>query len=874
GLVISDFEITPPPNNEFRLVSPPIDMAPGRQITITLSGELEETVYTGQNLINDAVATWTSRTGDVNSGAETGERTGQDGSGGLNNYVNTGSIPIDIVDPEPQKLIVTTSEAHTGTIGDPRLVIGEIIRYRLEVRLAEGTTNDLILRDNLLPGMIFINDGTAKVIFVSTSGIDIDSQDSAVPDVVPGIDDPTAFRDDSIPLINIVPVYVLPDGNISSSLDGNNDTYNSGSYVYFKLGDVFNSELDDNGEYAVIEFNALVANDGDTYSGRTRSNTFSVYADEDGDGNAEASEILDTSNSASIVIAEPDQSLTKTITTIPADAGDPVRYTLVLSNNETGNNDATAFDLTLTDTFDAELVEASLNIDSVAFTQVDGTCTGNGAGTTPFSHDGGSFSGYDFTLTATCLDPGRTITVIISAVLKDDVPAAYDLRNDADLAWTSLPGDKGTAANPTGSNVDDTSTTEDESGGSRGERNGSETPAINDYKTTDDADVDLTAPSIVKTVEAPAQWTIGETFTYDLVITLPEGVTPDMVVYDDIPDGLEFISYNLITTTVEAGRLLAANYDGTFTNDPPLATILPSGDLELNFGDTTTNEEYPDSVPTNNRFQVQVEVRMLNIAGNQNGDVLTNQGELRYSSGTTATGTVDVAVIEPVLILDKTVDDDTPGLDQTITYSLEIAHDLDGAGEDSQSDAFNVHITDTLPTGLSNIANITTSSTGNCASGFNTSGSTTSVLDVTINEIPHSLPSPGCVVTITFDATVDSTPDPNTPTLGDVIDNTAEITWTSILVSNGQERSGDGVARNVDDYETEDTQQITITNPDLRIDKDDGVTEYIPGTSLTYTIVVENVGNQEALNAEVTDTRPSQISTWTWSCIGATNSAT
>ncbi|MCD6424907.1 MAG: hypothetical protein J7L35_05335 [Anaerolineales bacterium] len=224
GLVISDFEITSPPNNELRLVSPPIDMVPGRQITITLSGELEETVYTGQNLINDAVATWTSRTGDVNSGAEYGERTGQDGAGGLNNYVSTGSVTIDIVDPEPQKLIVTTSEAHTGTIGDPRLVIGEIIRYRLEVRLAEGTTNDLILRDNLLPGMIFINDGTAKVIFVSTSGIDIDSQDSAVPDVVSGIDDPTAFRDDSIPLVNIVPVYVLPDGNISSSLDGNNDT--------------------------------------------------------------------------------------------------------------------------------------------------------------------------------------------------------------------------------------------------------------------------------------------------------------------------------------------------------------------------------------------------------------------------------------------------------------------------------------------------------------------------------------------------------------------------------------------------------------------------------------------------------------------------
>ena len=132
-------------------------MIPGRQITITLNGELEDTVYTGQNIINNAIMTWTDLSGNnASSGLEDGERTGQDGAGGLNNYLNTGTAVIDITEPSPQKTVVTTSEIHTGTGGDgnPRVAIGEIVRYRVQIRLAEGTSNDVILWDELPDGLL------------------------------------------------------------------------------------------------------------------------------------------------------------------------------------------------------------------------------------------------------------------------------------------------------------------------------------------------------------------------------------------------------------------------------------------------------------------------------------------------------------------------------------------------------------------------------------------------------------------------------------------------------------------------------------------------------------------------------------------------
>src|SRR5262249_8741243 len=56
--------------------------------------------------------------------------------------------------------------------------------------------------------------------------------------------------------------------------------------------------------------------------------------------------------------------------------------------------------------------------------------------------------------------------------------------------------------------------------------------------------------------------------------------------------------------------------------------------------------------------------------------------------------------------------------------------------------------------------------------------------------------------------------------------------------------------------------------------KTDGTTTYVPGQQVVYTIVVGNTGPSDAIGATVTDNKPSQVSTWTWVCSGATGGAT
>ena len=63
---------------------------------------------------------------------------------------NTGPWADDAIavtrNPTGTKSLVSTSEAHTGVVGGvERVAIVEIIRYRLQVEIPEGTVNNFIL---------------------------------------------------------------------------------------------------------------------------------------------------------------------------------------------------------------------------------------------------------------------------------------------------------------------------------------------------------------------------------------------------------------------------------------------------------------------------------------------------------------------------------------------------------------------------------------------------------------------------------------------------------------------------------------------------------------------------------------------------------
>ena len=123
---------------------------------------------------------------------------------------------------------------------------------------------------------------------------------------------------------------------------------------------------------------------------------------------------------------------------------------------------------------------------------------------------------------------------------------------------------------------------------------------------------------------------------------------------------------------------------------------------------------------------------------------------------------------------------------------------------------------------------------------------------------------------LTYQVTVDLPPSVD-PT--DVLTNNVVMTWTSLPADTVNDRDGSG---GVNDYNSGTDTDVTITNFDLTITKDDGVSQYVPGESVTYTIVVNNVGNGDALNAVVSDIIPVQFVSWSWTCLqtgGAANCA-
>ncbi|NJM06608.1 isopeptide-forming domain-containing fimbrial protein [Candidatus Gracilibacteria bacterium] len=154
-------------------------LAPGASVRVDYQATVNLSVSPGQLINNIARYRFTSlpSTGSTGnptgsttpgaSGANTGERNGDSTAGAQNDYRVSDNATISVFAPAPVKTLVSTSEGHTT---GSNVAIGEIVRYRFAVRLAEATIANFQLRDNLPTGMAFINDGTARFAFVSDNG--------------------------------------------------------------------------------------------------------------------------------------------------------------------------------------------------------------------------------------------------------------------------------------------------------------------------------------------------------------------------------------------------------------------------------------------------------------------------------------------------------------------------------------------------------------------------------------------------------------------------------------------------------------------------------------------------------------------------------
>lgn len=759
---------------------------------------LDDDVTPGQTITNNAVLTWTSLPGDVTTPQSTynsvsTERTGDiaNPGGTSNTYTHTGSVDVNVI-PGLDKFIVSTSEAHTAEASPWPLAIGEIIRYRMEIALPEGAAPAFQITDLLPAGLLYLNDGTTNVAFVSddpSGGISSSTLSGAGLNV----------SGDETTVSTITPAFTLPGSAIGGT------PFSPGTDPTFSLGNLSNADRDPDVEYVVLEFNTLVSNVAANIAGTTRTNTYRVIVDGDIEG---------TSNSVSALIVEPSLNVTKVVSTAPQDAGDPLIYTITIQALG-GVNRSSAFELELDDTLDADLV-----LQSVTPTSVPGYAT---------LLDNSVIASNLVSVQIDRLDPGDTVVLQVEAIVAALAPAGETIPNTADLVYTSLPG-TGTAPNSTGS------TTPGGSGENDGERDGSGTGA-NNYNSTGAVDLTLATPAVDKQL-SPTGYVIGSQVRFDLLITLTEGVTHDLVVFDNLPAGLEYISHQVITTAAGSGGLLGADFAGTLPAPTVTAPGGSGGDLTLTFGDTTTTD---DNDPANNSFLVQLQASVLNIASNQNGTTLDNLLELRYTAnGSTASvsDTVSLTILEPELQITKVADDDTPAFGQQVTYTITISH-----SGTSTADAFDLVLLDAVPAGLTYDGPVAP-----LPAGWTLNDSAAPTLVFSTSSFATS---PG-IVSFSYQATVGTSP---AISVGDTFTNTANLTWTSLSGDVTGERTGSGTPA-VNNYADSSSEVVTASEINLTLSKDDGGISASPGDTYAYTLDIDNVGNVDATGVVVTDTVP------------------
>ncbi|WP_341674743.1 VCBS domain-containing protein [Niveibacterium sp. SC-1] len=215
---------------------------------------------------------------------------------------------------------------------------------------------------------------------------------------------------------------------------------------------------------------------------------------------------------------------------------------------------------------------------------------------------------------------------------------------------------------------------------------------------------------------------VGESMTYDIVVTLPEGTTRDLRIDDLIPAGMKLDTsfngnqgYQLITT---AGGALVADFGGTVS----LTLSAPSGNLGDDGADArftfTANTTTADNQTNNNSFVIRVRLVADNVSANQSGTTLQNDATLTYTDpdGDTDNGSSSVSrdvalssgrptitVQEPTLQISQTLITD-PGLGFDENDPIEFSITLRNGTGSSDFSAFDILLQDTLPSQLGNFS--------------------------------------------------------------------------------------------------------------------------------------------------------------------------
>lgn len=686
------------------------------------------------------------------------------------------------------KAVEATSEAaSTGN----NVMIGEIVRYRLAIHMPEGRIPDMRVFDVLPAGLQFMNDGTTRIAFVSSANGSITASGAGlggIPTVIGA-----AANMAVTPLSFALPASAIEvgTGTLTCTPPG---TFASGTAICFRLGDVTNAESDADAEFIVIEFNALVLNIAGNNGSTTRNNLFRVGSgttpliNASNPGNASGN-----SNNAAVVPRNPGITVGKSVNpNSGVQAGTVVTYTLTFAN-AAGANVMPAYDVSVNDVLPAQLQLMSPGT-------ISGVSTGGAscaASTFANTSAGNTVSG-----AIGVIPPGCTMTITYTATVLVEAAPGTSIVNNVSAGWNTLPGTNGTMPNDTGSNNPCVPPNTGVPGTATCERNfsGSATAPIGVTPVT--LGKSVVATSLGYTGDGQvrpgvADLAIGETATFRITATIPEGTAPQVVITDVVP------STAVGRMEVLSGSVVSTGSGMTIATPSPLPVITDAqlGDgiadtISFNFGQVVN--PVGNNTPTPQTIVVEVIARLVDHADNANNDQLTNNANVQFGPGLNGSASAGVDVVEPLLGIQKSSPTTTGQAGDVANFTVTVQHQ---AGSNMQARALRILDVLPSPSGLSlNLASVTPSVAGaGCVPApVFTNASAGNTVDVGVDYLPLD-----CVLTIAYSAALQNDVVVNTD-----IANTANLTWYSI--SPADDPAGDGRT-----YTGSDNHTIRVSSPGM-----------------------------------------------------------
>ncbi|MDF1825945.1 MAG: isopeptide-forming domain-containing fimbrial protein [Verrucomicrobiales bacterium] len=799
-----------------------IDLAPGEVITITYDALILTPVKDGDTLTNTVDVEWSSLDNDDANdgidGSDTGERSGngdldtESGAGNPNDYEEEATADLEInLTPgfDFVKEVVSTSVADTGSAAGTStsfedLVIGETVTYELVATLPKGTVDSVRIIDQLS-----LANGLLDI-----TNVEIEAGDAL-----------RLLNGDAL-------TTITPSQIDSATTDGYIDR------VEFDFGTVINDyeiATDDASQQILIRITALVVNDVENREGDVIANTGTLLFEDDADGDGIRTE-QSLQSTATVEIIEPQVDTAKRVTSVPPayEAGVTVPYEVTLTNpGGAGNQEqnAIAYEVTARDVLPADLTLQTGTFEAIltsggSDTDITGSFTVTAGGwLLPASAD-------------IDLGPGDVITITYDTLIEETVNDDDLLTNEVDAEWSSLDGD---SAGERGGD-DDFDTT------------GGDGPE-NDYESGDEVTIqaDL-APTITKsvlgsTVASTANGTdtdiedltIGESVTYEILITMGRGTTENVRFFDQfsIDEGITGIS----SVTVVPGADLSIEGGGAFPTTATVTDALGGTDgfldtIELTFGNIVNDATGAET--SAEQIRILVVADLVNVEENQQGDVIENTANLFYLADPDADGdrteesisdNAFIEVVEPQVDANKVVSSQpaNPQAGDTINYTVTLTNS-GGPGNLLQNvTAFDIIAQDTLPDDLeldtgSFLA--LHSGEGNINDQFTVSASgwiTSPTADIDLD--------PGESVTITYSAIIAKEVKD-----ADTLTNEVDVEWTSLDGTVTGERGGNGdldsesPVTSPDDYEDGDDATVTVNLTPLY-----DFTKTIESTSQSFT---------------------------------------